>query len=503
VSPVAPRKRPPRLIPLLLLLCFPAASRAQDAHSSTDVVLLALQPLNAQTQAHAQVRAGLLSGSADLDVEKHLLETQLRIVRATANFGPVLLLAPDDTTKDAVYQRCAEFQLCELFAEDHLRIKVAAHDGVWIRDFGPQITATAAGAAAVHWRYFDLRLEEAKREKQRELETARLHLLAAREREDQPETLSPHSDPAAHASSVSAIDAKLFVLKEYSQLLSETSPQRGNDESSAFDIADAVLAAPDFPFHNSALALDGGNLFKLDDGRCLTTRTLRVRNKEQNLDVVRELETSAGCKQVTFLEPLPGPVIEHVDMFLLPVGGNRLLLASYDLSEPFAAKYWRVLSDEDRRLALDASLAMDANADVLRRLGYDVIRVPSPFPRTPPNGHVYYPSLLNALVRTGPAGFRQILVPQFPDDEVDIQSAALQKITAAFGPNSQIVPIESTAAAKAQGAIHCLTLSVPLSVSIFADAAASARRATALARKHQLDLQNPVPTPLSASASGP
>jgi agmatine/peptidylarginine deiminase len=494
LSLVAQRRRParPTVFLFLLVLLAAPASRSQtppaSPHHAADVVMLALQALTPQTRARENVRAGLLgSTAADLDVEKQLLETQLRIVRATANFGPVLLLAPDETSKDAVANRCEEFHLCELLNSDRVRIKVARHDGVWIRDFGPQISAAGDSASAIHWRYFDLRLEEAKREKQQELETARLNLLAARQQQDQPETLAPPSSPSPSASHQSAIDAKLFVLKEYSQLLNDTSPQRTNDENAAFDIADAVLASPNFQFQNSPLALDGGNLFKLDDGRCLTTRPLRVRNKDQNLDVVHELETYAGCKQVTFLDPLPGPVIEHVDMFLLPAGGNRLLLASYDLDSSFAEKYWSALSEEDRRLALEASLAMAANADVLRRLGYEVISVPSPFPQTPPNGHVYYPSVVNALVRVSAGGGRQILVPQFHDYETDIQSAAMQQIVAAFGPNSEVVPIESTDAAKSQGAIHCLTLSAPLSVSIFADSAAAARRASAQARKQQLD----------------
>lgn len=68
----------------------------------------------------------------ELNQEKHLLEIQMNIVRETAKFGPVLMLAPDETTKGAVYQKCKEFQICELFRSDRVRMKVVPHDGLRI-----------------------------------------------------------------------------------------------------------------------------------------------------------------------------------------------------------------------------------------------------------------------------------------------------------------------------------------------------------------------------------
>ncbi len=450
--------------------------------------MVSLEALNPRVEHSQHVRNGLVGHSDPaLNVEKHLLEIQMNIVRETAKFGPVLLLAPDESTQSAIYQRCKEFQICELFKTDRLRIKVVPHDGLWIRDFGPQIDAIGDSAHVVHWRYFDIRKEEAKQEKLQELETARLKLLEARQEEDQPDEFSQESTPDDHKAVVSSIDAKIYLLKEYSQLLSETSPQRFNDESSAFDIADAVLAAPDFNYKSSKVALDGGNLFKLEDGRCLTTRVLLSRNKEQDIDLDQELEKIGGCKTVTYLDPLPGPVIEHIDEFALPAGGKRILLASYDLSKPFAAEYWGKLSDAERDLALNAGLAMELNADRLRHLGYEVVPVPSPFPRIPANGHTYYPTVLNALVRESMDGFKQILVPSYKDYETDIQSSAVKQIEAAFGLKAEIVTIEATEAAKSQGAIHCLTLTAPLRLSIFGDSADAARRTEYRAQKDKLD----------------
>jgi agmatine/peptidylarginine deiminase len=478
---------------LLLLFVLPAPSQTQSApapaqHTANDVVMLSLEALNPRAELRRHVREGLVGSSdAERNAEKHILEIQMNIVRETANFGPVLLLAPDEATKSAVLQRCQEFQICELLKRDQVRIKVVAHDGVWIRDFGPQIEAVGDSASVVHWRYFDIRAEEAKQEKLQELETARLKLLETRQREDQPDALTQESSPEARKAVASSIDDKLYLLRQYSEILSEASPQRSSDETSAFDIADAVLATPDFTYKSSSLALDGGNLLKLEDGRCLTTRALLSRNKDQKVDVDEELQKIGGCKEVTYLEALPGPVIEHVDLFVLPAGGKRILLASYDLSNPFATEYWGKLSNAERDLATNAGLAMELNAERLRRLGYEVVPVPSPFPRIPSNGHTYYPTVLNALVRTGTDGQKQILAPYYKEYETDLQTAALKQIADVFGPKTEIVTIEATEAAKGQGAIHCLTLTARLQLSIFGGSGDAARRATVLARKDQLD----------------
>jgi hypothetical protein len=95
--------------------------------------------------------------------------------------------------------------------------------------------------------------------------------------------------------------------------------------------------------------------------------------------------------------------------------------------------------------------------------------------------------MLNALVRSSADGYRQVLVPSYEDYETDIQSSALNQIGAAFGSKTEIVTIEATQAAKSQGAVHCLTLTAPLRLSIFSDLADAARRTEDLARKEQLD----------------
>lgn len=292
---------------LFLFLLSAGSSQAQtipapEQHRAGDVVILSLEALGPRVEHSRHVREGLLGDSEQtLQVERLLLETQMNIVRETANFGAVLLLAPDDTTKAEMVQRCQEFQICELLRSDRVRMKVVPHDGVWIRDFGPQIDSEGDSADVAHWRYFDIRAEEVKREKLQELETARLKLLETRQQEDQPGQFSQQSAPDAHKAVVSAIDDRIFLLKEYSQIVSEASIQRFNDDNSAFDIADAVLVAPDFHYKSSPVALDGGNLLKLDDGRCLTTRGFLSRNKDQNINLDQDSRKSPAARMLLTL----------------------------------------------------------------------------------------------------------------------------------------------------------------------------------------------------------
>ena len=457
---------------------------------STDVVVLSLTALDdrgAEHRKHVRDELGVNSG---MDVGfDDLFSAQMEIARKAALFGPVLLIAPDETTKSLVYRNCKRFQVCDLFRFDRIRMKVVPHDSAWVRDFGPQIEIVAGKARVVHWRYFDNRGEEA-----REETIERLDAKLARLFEYKATVLSGDADgpigemtEESEEQLVRELDSKISFLRDYSQFLRESSIQRVGDETSAYDFADAVLQDPHFKYVTSKAAVDGGNLLKLADGRCLTIRVLLSRNKDAQIDVYRELRNVGGCTDVIFLDPLPGPVIEHVDMFALPAGGKRILLASYDLADRSATDYWGKLSDPEKYLALNAALAMDRNAARLTQLGYEVIKVQSPFPRIPNNDEPYYPTVLNALVRYGKDGSRQLLLPAYAKYEEDIQVRARDVIRAAFGPGTEIDTVESTATAQAQGAIHCLTLTVPLSLSIFNDPGEKTRRARYFALKENLD----------------
>jgi hypothetical protein len=62
----------------------------------------------------------------------------------------------------------------------------------------------------------------------------------------------------------------------------------------------------------------------------------------------------------------------------------------------------------------------------------------------------------------------QVVVPVYQNYQDDVQELALEKIKSAFGSDATLVTIEATQAAKAQGAVHCLTLTVPRRLTFFA-----------------------------------
>jgi len=94
-----------------------------------------------------------------------------------------------------------------------------------------------------------------------------------------------------------------------------------------------VWATPGFRLQNSPTVLDGGNLFKLDDGRLLLTTRALLSQKDQEKLKGREDRERRRLKQVTYLDPPDRPVYEHYDLFA-PAGRrkNESLLASYDLT---------------------------------------------------------------------------------------------------------------------------------------------------------------------------
>ena len=473
---------------IAIALCTVAYSQQSVASSQggADVLVLSLASVTDMSGHREHVREQL-TGAAHNDLHADILDMQMDIVRKSAAFGPVVLLAPDEETKTAIYRLCHQYDTCELFRSDKVRMKVVSHEGVWIRDFGPQIEIQNGLVRVVHWRYFDNRAEESRTKEIQNVNLAILQLIAHR--------LSPESDEDVYSgeqdedsdSNPTEADRKIQLLRDYSELLRETSVQRSDDESSAYNVADTILAQPNFRYVRSPLSVDGGNLLKLDDGRCLTTRIILERNKDQERDLDSELRKVGGCTDVTFLEPLPGPVIEHVDMFVLAAGGKRLLISSYDLSNPLIAGHWNEVSDAEEYMTLNAALAMEQNMERLRNLGYEVIPVLSPLPRIPKDADPYYPTVLNAVVRAGNDGHRQVLLPAYKGYEEDIQDEARKTIEKAFGDNTEVVPIEAAAAARAQGAVHCVTITVPLQASIFSDQQDKSRRQQLLALKDNLD----------------
>jgi agmatine/peptidylarginine deiminase len=70
--------------------------------------------------------------------------------------------------------------------------------------------------------------------------------------------------------------------------------------------------------------------------------------KQAELEAV--LRDYYGAKTITYLEPLPGPTVKHLDMFFKVVDENTFMIASYDAPFQGAGEYARYLNGEIGRV---------------------------------------------------------------------------------------------------------------------------------------------------------
>ncbi len=103
------------------------------------------------------------------------------------------------------------------------------------------------------------------------------------------------------------------------------------------------LVRPPAQVWGGDVATDGrGNLF-------VSTETLTMHGGKQ-FELESILRDYYGAKTVIYLEPLPGPVVKHLDMFFKVVDGDTFFLASYDATYEGAGEYGRYLNDEIGRV---------------------------------------------------------------------------------------------------------------------------------------------------------
>lgn len=176
----------------------------------------------------------------------------------------------------------------------------------------------------------------------------------------------------------------------------------------------------------SQVRFEGGNLQADDEGNCFTAMQsytlLSPAQISKNIVSERaEALRGIGCKQVAILEAIPSTT-PHVDMFLRLLSGKVAILA--DLSTQ---------SDESLRVL------MDRNYERISQLGYRIVRMPTPGPRTE--------TYANMLIID-----RHAFVPQYGNEAADQVALAVVK---ELGYEAHGVRMDWFA--KLGGAVHCLT----------------------------------------------
>lgn len=154
-----------------------------------------------------------------------------------------------------------------------------------------------------------------------------------------------------------------------------TADERHNDDSVSMYIANQVFRSYGrYPrIVRAPLQLWGGDAFFDGLGNQFVSSETLFMNGGVREDVERLLRHYYGMSNVTYLEPLPGQTIKHIDMIFKPVDGNTLLAAEYPAVPDDEGPYANHLHREARRI-------LERNAELLRKAypGRKLVRMPMP-----------------------------------------------------------------------------------------------------------------------------
>lgn len=435
-----------KLVPLLafVVLSIPALPAAAQAQPP------AAKALDVEAQEPSVVLLSLGEiRNQKLIPTPNFARTQKEIALAALEFTDVVVFIDLDLDFVSVRDAFSRYHpaLGRAVKEGRLRFFVVPHDTYWVRDYGPQIKTGAKDFVLVDSKYQDIRYQTAierqrkavNEDRKKLIETVRLELTKSGA------GLStgtlPQTRPDAR---LEHIKDWLNILKHQDEILASGKlNDRSDDDFSPYEMMQAVTDRAAIQVERPDLYLEGGNLLRLADGHLITTKELILRNRKKENGFTDQMKKYFAVQEVVYLDALPGPVIRHVDMFLLPATGKRVLLASYDPSQFSPSPRIRVLTEL-------AAQAMKKNKARLEKLGYEVIEVPSLPPvetslygmQLAPTTMIYYPTLLNALtLRTDKGGFA-VLVPYYPFLDQYAQFAAYKKIRQAFGGDVRIIPVD-------------------------------------------------------------
>src|SRR4051812_39021305 len=235
---------------------------------------------------HAEPGVLVVALGADGSVPSGLREVQLQIVAKAARNGPVLVLATTSEQQAKLSDTCVRYDdLCRRLHDGVVRVAVQPHLGPWVRDYGPFITARAGGSIAV----IDAKYDDARRHSNFEYRRDRLNNHRLQLIEQKVRSAGRGSSIFEDGSAVEKAQEDTFLHygAELSQLLKDESDsrQRAMDDDAPFYIAQAAIGHDHFELVHSAVYLDGGNLFHLEDDACLTTTDTLAKNGGDKLRV--------------------------------------------------------------------------------------------------------------------------------------------------------------------------------------------------------------------------
>lgn len=255
------------------------------------------------------------------------------------------------------------------------------------------------------------------------------------------------------------------------------------------------------------LILDGGNFAADSQGHCFTSTSTLIDNAGRRDRVDEVMKTYFGCRDVTYLEPLPGPTIKHIDMFFRVASDGTYLLGEYrHVPEILSSRSWY---QEEAARRMDRNLKALAAASKARGGSVRILKAPMPdiyriddlvnadalmddlaadvesgdegaqkrfdlFKKwseesrekfyieaqreSPPYD---YPTFMNFVHLRGKKR-EVILLPSYSKELTEgADPATFRKILRQAYPSAEIREIDSDNLIDRQGALHCVTLVVP------------------------------------------
>ena len=196
------------------------------------------------------------------------------------------------------------------------------------------------------------------------------------------------------------------------------------------------------------LDFEGGNLMNTADGLCAATKGVLNYNLQFTQSAIEKIfKDYLGCKKILFPEPMTGGVIAHIDMFSKFASTTSMIVGKYTTTQhPANAKI------------LDANAALFAKTPTPGAKTIVVTRIPMPDVGTKGTSKIWRTYTNSTSLSNGTK--KVVLVPTY-DDETTNEKAAMAAYAKAF-VGWTFVKIDSKIVIPGQGAIHCITMQIPL-----------------------------------------
>ncbi len=245
-------------------------------------------------------------------------------------------------------------------------------------------------------------------------------------------------------------------------------PDRPADDSIPTTLAvDMGLDRVSIPVYN-----EGGNFMNNAQGDCLMTdRVLRANDKVEipgdiilsDAQVKDYYQRFAGCRRTVIFPSMPYEGTRHIDLWAKFLNDHTVIVNEIPADLLPLATY----QPEAQKKTLDVKNYLDARAQDLQSMGYNVVRIPMPLPFFGPSFNLFR-SYSNSLILNGTVLIPQYRLPHNAEDGIDgkyvdhtfterFENAVKEAHEAA---GLRVVMIPSDQLISKGGAIHCTTMQI-------------------------------------------